>query len=65
MKYLLHIFLISLLFNYYYYAFQSKLFNVMNKGKIGKNLIISPLSIFQVLSFTENSDREQTQLKML
>lgn len=65
MKYLLHIFLISLLFNYYYYAFQSKLFNVMNKGKIGKNLNISPLSIFQVLSFTENSDREQTQLKML
>ena len=65
MKYLLHIFVFFLLFNYYYCSFQSKLFNEMNKGKIGKNLIISPLSIFQVLSLTSNGAREKTLLEML
>jgi serpin B len=37
----------------------------MNKGKKGQNLIISPLSIFQILSLTANGAKEQTQLEMV
>ena len=37
----------------------------MNKGKIGENLIISPLSIFQVLSLTVNGAKGETQSEML
>jgi serpin B len=37
----------------------------MNKGKKGKNLIISPLSIFQVLSLTANGAKKQTRAQML
>jgi serpin B len=37
----------------------------MNKSKRGKNLIISPLSIFQILSLTTNGAKGQTQKQML
>ena len=46
-------------------SFQSTLFNKMNKGKIGENLIISPLSIFQVLSLTANGAKGDTLSEML
>ena len=46
-------------------SFQISLFNEMNKGKKGQNLIISPLSIFQILSLTANGAKEQTQLEMV
>ena len=37
----------------------------MNKAKIGENLIISPLSIFQALSLAANGTKGDTQLEML
>ena len=46
-------------------SFQSTIFNRMNKEKKGENLIISPLSIFQVLSLTANGAKGKTQLEML
>ena len=66
MKYLLfNIFILNLLFNSLNCSFQVSLFNEINKGKKGKNLIISPLSIFQILSLTANGARDQTQLEMV
>ena len=46
-------------------SFQSTLFNRMNKGKKGENLIISPLSIFQALSLAANGAKMQTLSEML
>ena len=46
-------------------SFQSTLFSRMSKDKKGKNLIISPLGIFQSLSLTANGAKGQTQLEML
>ena len=46
-------------------SFQSNLFNRMNKDKIGDNLIISPLSIFQALSLAANGANKQTLSEML
>jgi len=37
----------------------------MNKDKIGENLIISPLSIFKVLSLAANGTRKDTPSEML
>ena len=37
----------------------------MNKEKIGENLIISPLSIFQALSLEANGARKDTLSEML
>ena len=66
MKYLLfNIFILNILFNSLNCSFQVSLFNEINKGKKGKNLIISPLSIFQILSLTANGARDQTQLEMV
>ena len=67
MKYLLlNIFILCFLFfNSLNCSFQISLFNEINKGKKGQNLIISPLSIFQILSLTANGTRGQTQLEML
>lgn len=65
MKYILNLFLISLLMNFLNCSFQSKIFNRMNKEKKGENLIISPLSIFQVLSLTANGAKGKTQSEML
>jgi len=65
MKYILNLILISLLMNFLNCSFQSKIFNRMNKEKKGENLIISPLSIFQVLSLTANGAKGKTQSEML
>ena len=46
-------------------SFQSTLFNRMNKGKKGENLIISPLSIFQALSLAANGANGKTLSEML
>ena len=65
MKNLIVLLLISLLINSFYCSFQSKLFNRMNKKKIGENLIISPLSIYQALSLTANGAKKDTLSEML
>ena len=46
-------------------SFQVDILNRMNKEKKGENLIISPLSIFQVLSLTSNGAKGETQTEML
>ena len=67
MKFLFfQIYIISfLLFNTLNCSFQISLFNEINKSKKGENLIISPLSIFQILSLTANGARSDTQLEMI
>ena len=66
-KYLhLKIFILCFLFfNSSNCSFQISLFNEINKSKKGQNLIISPLSIFQILSLTANGAKDQTQLEMV
>ena len=62
----LKLFIINyLLFTSLNCSFQVSFFNKMNKNKKGKNLIISPLSIFQILSLTANGARGKTQLEMI
>jgi serpin B len=41
------------------------IFNELNKSNKGKNLIISPLSIFQILSLTTNGAKNRTQSEMI
>ena len=67
MKYLIFsLFLINfILFNSLNCSFQISLFNEINKNKKGKNLIISPISIFQILSLTSNGAKNDTQLEMI
>ena len=65
MKYFLNILLISLLLNSLNCSFQSTIFNRINKEKKGENVIISPLSIFQILSLTTNGANGNTQLEMI
>ena len=65
MKYFLNILLVSLLLNSLNCSFQSTIFNRINKDKKGENVIISPLSIFQILSLTTNGAKGNTQLQML
>ena len=66
MKYSIILLLISsFLFNSLNCSFQVSIFNEMNKSKRGQNLIISPLSIFQILSLTTNGAKEKTQSEML
>ena len=66
MKYIFILFLSSLLLNSFNSSlFDFTLFNKMNKQKSGKNLIISPLSIYQVLSLTTNGAKGETQKEML
>ena len=67
MKYLIFsLFLINfILFNSLNCSFQISLFNEINKNKKGKNLIISPLSIFQILSLTSNGAKSDTRLEMI
>ena len=57
--------IISLLFNSLNCSFQVSIFNELNKRNRGKNLIISPLSIFQILSLTTNGAKGQTQKEMM
>jgi len=65
MRNLIIITFISLLINSFNCSFQASIFNRMNKEKKGQNLIISPLSIFQILSLTTNGANGQTQSEML
>ena len=66
MKLLLKLFIIAfILFNSLNCSFQLSIFNEMNKSKKGQNLIISPLSIFQILSLTTNGADSETQLEMI
>ena len=46
-------------------SFQESIFNELNKKSKGKNLIISPISIFQILSLTSNGANGLTQTEML
>jgi len=46
-------------------SFQISLFKELNKEKINDNLIISPLSVFQILGLTANGAKGKTQDEML
>ena len=62
----LNLFIINyLLFSSVNCSFQVSFFNEINKSKKGENLIISPLSIFQISSLTTNGARGITQLEMI
>ena len=56
---------VSLLINSLNCSFQVSIFNELNKSKRGQNLIISPLSIFQILSLTSNGAKGETQKEMV
>ena len=64
--YIFTLFIINfILFNSLNCSFQISIFNELNKNKKGENLIISPLSIFQILSLTSNGAKDDTQLEMI
>ena len=65
MKYFFNILLLSILLNFLNCSFQSAIFNRIRKEKKGENVIISPLSIFQILSLTTNGAKGKTQSEML
>lgn len=46
-------------------TFQLKIFQEINKSNIGKNLMISPLSIYHILSLTTNGAQNQTLEEMV
>jgi serpin B len=46
-------------------SFQTSLFKTLNKEYINKNLLISPLSVFQVLGLTANGAKGETLNQML
>ena len=46
-------------------SFQTKIFSLLNENYNGKNLILSPYSIFQVLSLKSNGANGKTQEAML
>jgi len=54
-----------ILFNALNCSFQMNIFNEINKKKKGQNLIISPLSIFQILSLAANGARNETKIEMI
>ena len=66
MKYIF-IFIIFLLFNIISVntAFQTSIFSELNLDNEGKNVIVSPLSIYQVLGLTTNGAVDKTQIQML
>ena len=64
-SFLLQLFIINLLFISLNCSFQLSIFDELNKSNRGKNLIISPLSIFQILSLTANGASENTQSEMI
>ena len=65
MKFYLSLFLAALLLNSLNSQFEFNLFTRMNLDKAGENLIISPLSIYQVLSLTANGAKGVTLSEML
>ena len=46
-------------------AFQTSIFSEVNLDNEGKNVIVSPLSIYQVLGLTTNGAADETQSEML
>ena len=46
-------------------SFQTSFFKEMNKKYINQNLIISPLSAYQILGLTANGAKEKTLKEML
>ena len=64
-SFLLRLVFLNLLFISLNCSFQLSIFSELNKSNRGKNLIISPLSIFQILSLTANGARNKTQLEMI
>ena len=65
MQYFLKIILLSSLLSYFNCTFQENIFTQINNDKSGKNVIISPLSIYQVLSLLTNGAKESTLSEML
>ena len=65
MRYLTLLIIISSLLISLNCSFQASLFNRINKEKEGKNLIISPLSIYQALSLAANGANGKTLAEML
>ena len=65
MNQLINFVIILFFVNFSNCSFQSTIFNRMNKEKIGENLIISPLSIFQALSLAANGAKKETLSEML
>ena len=65
MKYFLYYFLLPLLFQCLNCMFFTKIFYQINKEKIGENLIISPLSIYQLLSLLSNGAKGETISEMI
>ena len=46
-------------------SFQLNIFNEINKSNEGKNIMISPLSIYHILSLTANGALNSTLKEML
>jgi len=46
-------------------SFQMAFFREINKSEMGNNMIISPLSIYHIVSLTTNAARGETQTEML
>ena len=66
MKHLLFNLLISIIsLNLCLNSFQTSFFKQMNKNFIKKNLILSPLSVYQILSLTSNGAKGKTLQEML
>ena len=65
MKSLLNILFLLLIICTASCSFQTSLFKEMNKKYINKNLIISPLSAYQILGLTANGAKGQTLKEML
>jgi len=65
MNQILNLLIILFFINFSNCSFQSTIFNRMDKDKIGENLIISPISIFQVLSLSANGARKDTLKEIL
>ena len=65
MKSLLNILFLVLIIYTASCSFQTSLFKEMNKKYINKNLIISPLSAYQILGLTANGAKGQTLKEMI
>ena len=67
MKKCINLIYLIILINYSFIncSFQISLFNQINSKNKGKNLTISPLSIFQSLSLVTNGANEETKNELL
>ena len=62
---LMNVFLFLVSLNFSFNSFQISFFKEINKKFIKKNLIISPLSAYQILSLTSNGAMGNTLQEML